>query len=359
MAEESFQEKTEQATPKRREDARRKGQVARSSELSSIAILMAGLLALSSLGPYMYDQLSLLMVDMLTNGIFVELDASSLPLSIAEWAIGYVRVVGPVVALLVFAALGINYAQVGVLFTLEPLTPKAQRLSPLGGLKRIFSSRGLVELGKGLFKISAVVFVTYLTISADMDSFLAYMDMGVGQIFALSGDVIVKLAFRIVLLLLVMAILDYAFQRWDYEKNLRMTRQEVREEVKQQEGDPMMRSRIRNLQREMSQRRMMDDVGTADVVVTNPTHVAVALKYDVDAMGAPRVVAKGQRLVAQRIKELAREAGVPLVENKPLARALFKVVRIGEEIPEELFKAVAQVLAFVFQLKRGKAGSNS
>lgn len=359
MAEESFQEKTEQATPKRREDARRKGQVARSSELSSIAILTAGLLALSALGPYMYDQLSLLMVDMLTNGVFIELDVSSLRLSLADWAIGYVRVVGPVVVLLVIAALGINYAQVGVLFTLEPLTPKAQRLSPFSGLKRIFSSRGLVELGKGLFKIGAVVFVTYLTISADMDSFIAYMDMGVGQIFALSGSVIVKLAFRIVLMLLVMAILDYAFQRWDYEKNLRMTRQEVREEVKQQEGDPMMRSRIRNLQREMSQRRMMDDVSTADVVVTNPTHVAVALKYNVETMGAPRVVAKGQRLVAQRIKELAREAGVPLVENKPLARALFKVVRIGEEIPEDLFKAVAQVLAFVFQLKRGRAGSNA
>lgn len=357
MAEESFQEKTEQATPKRREDARRKGQVARSSELSSIAILAAGLLALSALGGYMFDQLGIFMVDALTNGIFIELDPGSLHLSIGTWALGYARVVVPVVALLVVAALGINYAQVGVLFTLQPLTPKAERISPLSGLKRIFSSRGLVELAKGLFKIGAVVYVTYLTIDSDMDSLIAYMDMSVGQIFTLSGDITITLAFRIVLLLLIMAILDYAFQRWEYEKNLRMTRQEVREEVKQQEGDPMVRSRIRALQREMSQRRMMDDVMTADVVVTNPTHVAVALKYDMENMPAPRVVAKGQRLVAQRIKELARDAGVPLVENKPLARALFKVVRIGDEIPEDLFKAVAQVLAFVFQLKRGKKGS--
>ncbi len=357
MAEESFQEKTEQATPKRREDARRKGQVARSSELSSIAILAAGLLALSALGSYMFDQLGIFMVDALTNGIFIELDPGSLHLSIGTWALGYARIVGPVVALLVVAALGINYAQVGVLFTLQPLTPKAERISPLSGLKRIFSSRGLVELAKGLFKIGAVVYVTYLTIDSDMDSLIAYMDMSVGQIFTLSGDITITLAFRIVLLLLIMAILDYAFQRWEYEKNLRMTRQEVREEVKQQEGDPMVRSRIRALQREMSQRRMMDDVMTADVVVTNPTHVAVALKYDMENMPAPRVVAKGQRLVAQRIKELARDAGVPLVENKPLARALFKVVRIGDEIPEDLFKAVAQVLAFVFQLKRGKKGS--
>ena len=357
MAEESFQEKTEQATPKRREDARRKGQVARSSELSSIAILATALLALSGLGPYMFDQLGVFMIDALTNGMTVEINPTNLYLHIGSWVLGYARVIVPIVALLVVAALGVNYAQVGVLFTLQPLTPKAERISPFSGIKRIFSSKGLVELAKSLFKIGAVVYVTYLTISADMNNLVAYMDMGVGQIFTLSGDITLTLAFRIVLLLLLMAILDYSFQRWDYEKNLRMTRQEVREEVKQQEGDPMMRSRVRNLQREMSQQRMMDDVMTADVVVTNPTHVAVALKYDMENMPAPLVVAKGQRLIAQRIKEIARDAGIPLVENKPLARALFKVVQIGDEIPEDLFKAVAQVLAFVFQLKRGNEGS--
>ena len=357
MAEESFQEKTEQATPKRREDARRKGQVARSSELSSIAILATGLLALSGLGPYMFDQLGIFIIDVLTNGMTVEINSTNLYLHTGSWVLGYARIVVPIVALLVVAALGVNYAQVGVLFTLQPLTPKAERISPFSGIKRIFSSKGLVELAKSLFKIGAVVYVTYLTVSADMNNLVAYMDMGVGQIFTLSGDITLTLAFRIVLLLLIMAILDYSFQRWDYEKNLRMTRQEVREEVKQQEGDPMMRSRVRNLQREMSQQRMMDDVMTADVVVTNPTHVAVALKYDMENMPAPLVVAKGQRLVAQRIKEIARDAGIPLVENKPLARALFKVVQIGDEIPEDLFKAVAQVLAFVFQLKRGSEGS--
>jgi len=354
MAEESFQEKTEEATPKRREDSRRKGQVARSSELSSIAILAAGLLALSSLGPYMYTELSIFMVDALTNGIHTEVNALGLRASIATWALGYARIVGPMVVLLLVAALGVNYAQVGVLFTLEPLTPKAQRLSPFSGIKRIFSSKGLVELAKGLFKIGAVAYVTYLTIDGNMSDFISYMDMSVGQIFSLCGSIILKLTFRIVLMLLVMAVLDYAFQRWDYEKSLRMTKQEIKQEFKQQEGDPLVRSRVRNLQREMSQKRMMDDVATADVVVTNPTHVAIALKYDMDEMAAPRVVAKGQRLVAQRIKELAREAGVPLVENKPLARALFKAVHIGGDIPEDLFKAVAQVLAFVFQLKRGK-----
>ena len=263
--------------------------------------------------------------------------------------------VAPVVLFLLVAALVANYAQVGVLFTGQPLMPKANRLSPLTGIKRIFSARGLVELAKGLFKIGAVSYLTWLTIAAEADRMVAFMDMGIGQILLLSGNIVLTLAFRITLLLLVMAILDYAFQRWDYEKNLRMTKQEVKEELKQQEGDPQQRARVRSLQREMSQRRMMGDVEQADVVVTNPTHIAVALKYKSDTMDAPIVLAKGQRLVAERIKELAREAGVPLVENKPLARALFKTAQIGEQIPEELFKAVAEVLAFVFQLRRRKA----
>ena len=354
MAEESFQEKTEQATPKRREDARNKGQVARSTELSSVAILAAGLLALATLGSYLLDRLGNFMVDTLTNGIHAELDSINILGYIMGWGRDYATIVTPVVLFLMVAALVGNYAQVGVLFTGQPLLPKVNRLSPLTGIKRIFSARGLVELAKGLFKIGAVSYLTWFTIAAETDRMVAFMDMGIGQILILSGNIVLTLAFRITLLLLVMAILDYAFQRFDYEKNLRMTRQEVREELKQQEGDPLIRQRVRSLQREMSQRRMMDDVGSADVVVTTPTHLAVALQYDPETMPAPKVLAKGQRLVAQRIKELAREAGVPLVENKPLARALFKAVKIGDEIPEDLFKAVAQVLAFVFGLKRRK-----
>ena len=352
MAEESFQEKTEQATPKKREDSRRKGQVARSNELSSVAILITGLLALSALGGHLYERLSAFMVDLFTNGLTIQLDIFSIRQYAMTWASGYVAIVGPIVLLLLAAGLGVNYAQVGVLFSGEALQPKFNRLSPLSGIKKIFSSRGLVELAKGLFKIGAVAYITYLTIDGDMDYLVSFMDMSVGQIFSLCGSVIFKLVFRIAVLLLIMAILDYAFQRHDYEKNLRMTRQEVREELKQQEGDPQIRSRVRSLQREMSQRRMMDDVVQADVVVTNPTHIAVALRYDQGGMTAPQVVAKGQRLVAEKIKELARQAGVPLIENRPLARALFKAVRIGQEIPEELFKAVAEVLAFVFQLRR-------
>jgi len=355
VAEESFQEKTEEATPKRREDAREKGQVARSTELSSVAILATGLLALSALGSYLYDRLGIIMVNVLTNGVHAELDAINILGYMMGWGSDYAKTVAPIGLFLLVAALGVNYVQVGVLFTGKPIMPKANRLSPLSGVKRIFSRRGLVELAKGLFKIGAVSYLTYLTIEEETDQLVAFMDMGINQILSISSEMILTLAFRITLLLLIMAILDYAFQRFDYEKNLRMTRQEVKEELKQQEGDPLIRQRVRSLQREMSKRQMMDDIASADVVVTNPTHIAVALRYDTETMPAPKVLAKGQRLIAQRIKDLAREAGVPLIENKPLARALFKAVRVGDEIPEELFKAVAQVLAFVFQLKRKRA----
>ncbi|MFH1570967.1 MAG: flagellar biosynthesis protein FlhB [Gemmatimonadota bacterium] len=352
MAEESFQEKTEQATPKRRDEARQKGQVARSAELSSVGILAISLLALWGLGGYMFDGLRRLMVDLFTNGLSMELDPVTVQPRLLAWMSATARIIAPMVALLGAAAVLVNIAQVGILFTGEPLLPKGDRINPLSGLKRIFSQKGLVELVKGLFKVAIVAYVTYLTIRADTDQFVGFVDMEVGPIFAISGDMILSLGCRIVLLLLLLAVLDYAFQRWEYERNLRMTRQEVREELKQQEGDPMIRARVRAIQREMSQRRMMGSVGQADVVVTNPTHLAVALKYDPAEMDAPVVLAKGQRLVAERIKELARESGVPLVENKPLAQALFKTVQIGQQIPEELFRAVAEVLAFVFQLKR-------
>jgi flagellar biosynthesis protein FlhB len=355
MAEESFQEKTEEATPKRREDARRKGQVARSNELSSVAILTAGLLTLSALGHYIFQQLSGFMLSMFTEGFAIQLDALNIQMYALTWAARYLAIVGPFVAVLVVTALAINYVQVGVMFSTQAMAPKFNRLSPLSGLKKIVSAKGLVELAKSLFKVGAVALITYITINSSLDQFIGFMDMNVAQILSLFGESVLRLGYRVTLLLLIMAILDYTFQRFDYEKSLRMTRQEVREELKQQEGDPMVRSRIRTLQREMSRRRMMSDVGTADVVVTNPTHVAVALKYDPEAMQAPLVVAKGQRLIAQRIKELAREAGVPLVENKPLARALFAAVRIGDEVPEDLFRAVAQVLAFVFGLRRRSA----
>jgi flagellar biosynthetic protein FlhB len=352
MPEESFQERTEQATPRRREEARNQGQAARSAELSSVAILLAGLLALSGLGAYMYRGLAQFTVQMLSDGFTVQLDLANVPSYIMDWAGATTRIAAPLIVVLAAVALLVNFAQVGAVFTAKPLAPKFNRISPLNGIKRLFSGRGLVELVKSLFKIAIIVYITYLTINSEAENYIRFLDLEVGQIFAFSGELVLKLGYRILVALLVLSVLDYAFQRWEFEKSLRMSRQEIKEEFKQQEGDPQVRARIRSLQREMSRRRMMDDVPKADVVVTNPTHIAVALRYDPENMAAPQVVAKGQRLIAEKIKEMARQAGVPLVEDKPLARALFKAAQVGDTIPEELFKAVAQVLAFVYQLKR-------
>jgi len=352
MAEESFQEKTEQATPKKKEDARKKGQVARSTELSSVAILAASLLALWGLGGYMRSRLEEIMLYSFVGIFDVELDALSIQSHIHRWMFDFVILLCPLFLFLAITAVAVNVAQVGIFLSTTSLEPKANRISPMSGIKRIFSAKGMVELAKGLFKIAIIAVVVYKTLLSETETMRSMFDMDVAKIFSLSGDLILSLGFRIVMLLLILAIIDYAFQRFDYEKNLRMTHQEVKQELKQQEGDPLIRSRIRSLQREMSQRRMMDDVGSADVVVTNPTHVAVALRYDPATMPAPLVVAKGQRLMAQRIKDLARESKIPLVENKPLARTLYKAVQVGDQIPDELFRATAEVLAFVFQLKQ-------
>lgn len=352
MAEESFQEKTEQATPKRKEEAREKGQVARSTELSSVAVLGSGLLALWGLGGYMRNRLEEIMRFSFVGIFDAELDLLSIQSYLQYWMLSVAGVLWPLILILLVSAIAVNLVQVGMLFTLQPLQPKADRISPLSGIKRIFSAKGLVELVKGLSKVGIVGFVVYLTLDAEKAGMANMLDMDVAQIFSFSADMILTLGFRLVLLLLLLAIFDYSFQRFDYEKNLRMTRQQVKQELKQQEGDPLIRARIRSIQREMSQRRMMDDVGSADVVVTNPTHVAVALRYDPVTMPAPVVLAKGQRLMAERIKDLARAAKVPLVENQPLARALFKAVQVGDQIPDELFRATAEVLAFVLQLKQ-------
>lgn len=354
MPEESFQERTEQATPRRREEARDQGQVARSNELSSVAILLAGLLTLSGLGAYMYRGLAQFTTQMLSDGFTIQLDLTNAPAYIMDWAGRSALISAPLIAVLAAVALLVNFAQVGPVFTAKPLAPKLNRISPLSGIKRLFSGHGLVELVKGLFKIAIIVHITYLTISSEAENYIRFLDLEVGQIFSLSGDMILVLGYRILMALLVLSVLDYAFQRWEFEKSLRMSRQEIKEEYKQQEGDPQVRARVRSLQREMARRRMMEDVPRADVVVTNPTHLAIALRYDPQQMAAPQVVAKGQRLMAEKIKEMARQAGVPLVEDKPLARALFKAVQVGETVPEDLFKAVAQVLAFVYQLKRKK-----
>jgi flagellar biosynthesis protein FlhB len=351
MAEESFQEKTEEATPKRREEAHRKGQTAKSQELNSAVVLMSSLMSLYVLGGMLFNNLAGFTANILAQCYTYEFSVLSIRTHVLGWAQVFFGSLGPILLVVGLAALVVSVAQVGFTINEEALEFKPNRLDPLKGAKRIFSTRSLFELGKGILKISIVGLISYLVIWPEIPTMALLMDTGAGEILRYTGAMVFKVGMLTALVLLIMAIIDYIFQRHEFNKSIRMTKQEVKEESKQTEGDPQVRMRIRSLQRENARRRMMDAVPEADVVITNPTHFAVALKYDLDTMATPVVVAKGKNLIAQKIKEIARESGIPLVENKPLAQALYKSVEIGQGIPEDLYRAVAEVLAYVFRLK--------
>lgn len=259
--------------------------------------------------------------------------------------------VGPFLAAMVVIGLFVNIAQVGFRFSTKPLEPKFEKLNVFEGAKRFFKAKIFFEFTRDCFKVLLVSYLGFLFISQDVNDFFLLVDSSTQQFANQFGILALLLAMKISGALLLLAILDFAFQRHTYKKDMRMTKQEVKEESKDTDGNPQMKSRIRQVQREMSQRRMMQDVKAADVIITNPTHISVALKYDKDEMAAPQVVAKGQRLIALRIREIAKEHGIPLVENKPLARSLFKLCDIGSIVPAKLFKAVAEILAHVYQLK--------
>lgn len=351
MAEESFQEKTEEATPKKREDSRKKGQTAKSQELNSAVVLLASLGALYAMGGMLYDNLAGFTASTLAQSHTYDFSIISVRTHVIGWAQVFFGSIGPFLLVVAAAAFVVSISQVGFTINEEALNFKPNRLDPIQGAKRIFAVRSLVELAKGILKISIVGLISYWVISPEIPRMALLMDSGVSDIFSYTGSMVIKVGVYTALALLILAIVDYVYQRYEFNKSIKMTKQEVKEEGKQTEGDPQVRMRIRSLQRENARRRMMDEVPEADVVITNPTHFAVALKYDLDTMATPVVVAKGKNLIAQKIKEIARESGVPMVENKPLAQALFKSVEVGQGIPEDLYRAVAEVLAYVFRLK--------
>ena len=255
--------------------------------------------------------------------------------------------------LLVVLILGIaaNLLQVGFLFTLKPFTPKLSKFNPITGMKKFVSLKSLVELLKSLFKISFIGGISWLVLRGELDAIPSLIEMSVGQIMTYMGTVSLKMLFYVGLGMLILAAIDFIYQRWQHTKDLMMSKQEVKDEAKQAEGDPQIKGKIRQAQREMAMRRMMESVPDADVVITNPTTLAVAVKYDATQMFAPQVVAKGAKLIAERIKDIARDNDVPIVENKPLAQTLFKSMEIGDLVPPNLYKAVAEVLAYVYKLK--------
>ncbi len=350
------QEKTEQASPRRREEARKKGQVARSQELSSVAVLAAGLLFFYFGSSTMVQKILDMMKMQLANAGAKSLDSSaSVQALLGNLMVDTFFIVFPFLLVVIAAGLLANYFQVGFLLSAEPLTPDLSKIDPIKGFKRLFSLRALAELIKNCLKILIISVVVYLTLTSEAENTLMLADKSIWDIMACVGDITFKIIFRTCWILLFLAALDYLYQRWEFEKSLRMTRQEVKDEHKQSEGDPMVKARIRRIQREIARRRMMSKVPKADVVITNPEHLAVALKYDAEKMLAPVVVAKGTGEVAEKIRKIARENGVPVLENKPLARALFKLVKVNSAVPETLYRLVAEVLAYVYSLRKRAA----
>ncbi|NLY19553.1 MAG: flagellar biosynthesis protein FlhB [Clostridiaceae bacterium] len=346
-------EKTEKATPKRRKDAREKGQVLQSREISSSLILLIVFLSIKLLGSYMYREIESfyrLCVNDLTL-TFDVLSVNEIMHLVSLVMVQLLKIIGPVFGIAFVTGVTASYIQVGSLFTTETLKPKFSKLNPVNGIKRIFSLRGLTELIKSLLKITVISIVAWQSIKGEITNIAKLMDQELKSAALYIFSTGIDIAIKICVMMFIIAMLDYAYQWWQYEKDLRMTKQEIKEEYKEIEGNPETRQRIRQKQREISMRRMLSEVPKADVVITNPTHYAVAIKYDADEAPAPIVVAKGQDYMAKRIKDIARENGVETVENKPLAQALYKAVDIGQQIPPELYQAVAEILAFVYQLK--------
>jgi len=339
-------EKTEKATPYRRRKAREQGQVAKSMDVNTAGVMLffvlfvyfsgsyLGNFFLNSYSYFLENSFQLYPVDALKDAFYV-----------------YVRISIVFVFLLMIVGIATNIGQFGFIFTLYPLKPDINKLNPMEGLKRLFSLKTVFEVIKGILKLVVVGVVVYLVLSADFSKFISSVYSNPSLILVFIVKECIKLLFYAVLLYIVIAALDFAYQKWDYEKKLMMTKQEVKEEYKQREGRPEVKAAIRRRQRELAMRRMMQEVPKADVVITNPTHYAVALKYEPEERDAPYVVAKGVDNIAVRIIEIAEENDVPIVERPEIARSLYRLADIGEEIPEELYKAVAEILAFVFRLK--------
>ncbi len=347
--------KTERATPKRKEDARRQGQIAISRDVSTAAVLVGGIGLLAALLPVGLRS----MTDMTRRGLTLTADASQLNrltadgihTLIVEAATTTLVIVLPILLGVALCGAAASLAQTGFLWRANALQLDVARLSPLKGLKRLASLRSLMELVKGLLKIAAITGVGLFIMRHDVLQVPAMIEFDMTAALGVTGRLALKAALAVTGAIAVLAGLDYVYQRFEWERSLRMSKQEIKEEQKSAEGDPLIRSRVRAAQRDLSKKRMMAAVKTADVVVTNPTHLAVALKYDPSRKAAPFVVAKGAGFLAERIRELARHHGVAVVEHKFVARTLFKLVDIGKEIPADLYRAVAEILAFVYRAR--------
>jgi len=357
MADESAAERTEDATQRKRQQARERGQVARSRDLSAACVLFVAVLFLHFNGHWMMSE-----IIRVTGHLIEGVTRTPIPEGIRitaisyapAWIILFLRIMAPLLLVLFLVALVSGVGQVGFVLSFESLTLKFEKLDPIKGFKRIFSLQTLAETVKGVLKVVVLAYILKGVLIDRIPEMLDIPFLDMNDIVRSTFDSLWLLCLAGMISYIVFAAADYGFQYWEFERKQRMSRQELKEESKEQEGDPLIRARVRNIQREMARQRMMAEVPEATVVLTNPTHLAVALKY-APGMNAPKVVARGAGWLAQKIREVARENGVPVIENKPLARALHKL-GLGDEISEDLYKAVAEVLALVYGRRSAGAG---
>lgn len=347
-------EKTESATPKKRADARKKGQVAKSMELPGAMVLLFCFLTLLMFGGFLKDKMFLLMQGTLKDYLTIEISMSNVMPLMTDVMAQILLMLAPIFAVTVLIGVLANYMQIGFLVTGEAFKVKFSKINPIEGAKRIFSLKALVDFAKTLLKLILIGYLVYSSLWGEKESLINLAQMPLSDVLAYVARLTVMMGIKIGVALVILSLFDYLYQKYEYEKNLRMSKQDIKDEYKKSEGDPLIKGKIKEKQRRMALARMMQDVPKADVVITNPTHFAVAIQYDNGKMDAPRVLAKGTDFVALKIKEIAKENGVITMENRPLARALYDQVEIGQTIPAELFQAVAEVLAYVYRLK-GKA----
>lgn len=344
-------QKTEEATPKKLSQARERGNVARSMEINTWLMLFAGAILVGTMGPGLMDDIRLLATTFVEHPHEFAMDSGNLGDLMSDTMRSVAKIMaGPVILMVVFA-LATGVVQNGFVFSPKALEPKLEKISLLKGAKKFASSRQYVEFVKGLFKIAIVGIVAVLLLIPELRQIDTLLTYDLGSILGLVYELVMRLVVYVLMILAVIAFMDLVFQRMQHQKQLRMTKQEIKDEFKQAEGDPHIKGRLRQIRMDRARQRMMQAVPEADVVVTNPTHFAIALSYKPEDMEAPIVVAKGQDEIARKIREVAEEHDITIVENKPLAQALFKTVEIGEDVPTEHYKAVAEIISYVWRIK--------
>ena len=348
-------EKTEKATPKRKKDERKKGNIVQSKDVVAVISLLVMFYSLEFFLPFFADVLKYCL------NTFIQMAATMEVITLGEMnniyieaVKSYVFIAAPMLLISMIVSVGITAMQTKLLFTIDSLKFKGSRINPLEGMKKLVSLRSLVELFKSMIKISVLGYIIYSTFKKHVLNIPKVIDMPLEQAVAFLIEIIMSIVSNVGIIFAFIAIIDYGYQWWEYEKNLKMSKQDIKDEYKQSEGDPQVRQKIKEKQREQAMSRMMQGVPSADIVIRNPTHYAIALKYDPKSNSAPIVIAKGADLVAFRIIAVAEENNIPITENKPLARGLYDAVELNMEVPEEFYQPVAEVLAFVYSLKKKK-----